>query len=84
METGFDASEPEESVVEDDVVDIIHLGVPVEGGDGQQTTKATAEIERHNTHSRKSRSMKKKTGRSTSSLARIFCSSKQKHSTLAK
>jgi hypothetical protein len=31
-----------------------------------------------------SRSMKKKTGRSTSSPARILCSSKQKHSTLAK
>lgn len=29
-------------------------------------------------------SMKKKTGRSTSSPALIFCSSKQKHSTLAK
>lgn len=34
--------------------------------------------------SRKSRSMKKKMGRSTSSCARIRCSSKQKHSTLAK
>jgi hypothetical protein len=34
--------------------------------------------------SMKSRSMKKKTGKSTSSPARILCSSKQKHSTLAK